>query len=96
MGDLKEVADVTGNVNGMSNAPVKVIFRHQNVGALPPFSLLRGGGEVARDPPLPFSPLHRLWPLIESSMSNVVVGQWLSSVRFFTLALVFSCFLKVS
>lgn len=44
MCDLKEVADVTGNVNGMSNAPVKVIFRHQNVGALPPFSLLRGGG----------------------------------------------------
>ena len=84
-----EVADVTGNVNGMTNTSVKVFFGTKTRLLCPPNVLLRGdwGGGGATDPPLPPSP-----PMASGRIVNVVVGQWLSSVRFFTLAFALSCF----
>lgn len=81
-----EVVDVTGNINGMTNTSVKVFFGTKTRRLCPPNFLLRGGGG-ATDPPLPPSP-----PMASGRIVNVVVGQWLSSVRFFTLAFALSCF----
>lgn len=81
-----EVVDVTGNINGMTNTSVKVFFGTKTRRLCPPNFLLGGGGG-ATDPPLPPSP-----PMASGRIVNVVVGQWLSSVRFFTLAFALSCF----
>ena len=76
-----EVVDVTGNVNGMTNTSVKVFFGTKTRRLCPPPNFF------VTDPPLPPSP-----PMASGRIVNVVVGQWLSSVRFFTLAFALSCF----
>ena len=81
-----EVVDVTGNINGMTNTSVKVFFGTKTRRLCPPNFLLRGDGG-ATDPPLPPSP-----PMASGRIVNVVVGQWVSSVRFFTLAFALNFF----
>ena len=80
-----EVVDVTGNVNGMTNTFVKVFLALKRGGSAP--QIFVEGGWGATDPPLPPSP-----PMASGRIVNVVVGQWVSSVQFFTLAFALNFF----